>query len=1064
MQICPKCGEENSQRARFCQACATPLVADAAPPPEARKTVTVVFSDVTGSTDLGERLDPESLRRVMSRYFEAMRQALERHGGTVEKFIGDAVMAVFGIPRLHEDDALRAVRATMEMRASLDDLNQALEQNWGVRLQIRTGVNTGEVVAGDPSAGQTLVTGDVVNVAARLEQAARPGEILMGEATYRLVRDAAVVERLESLTLKGKGEPVPALRLLEVKAGAPAFARHLDSPMVGRERERALLQHAFERCVGDRSCHLFTVLGAAGTGKSRLVEEFLSTVENEAVVLRGRCLPYGEGITFWPVREIVKQAARIGDGDTPEEARARIAGLLESEEDASIIAGRVAGAIGLAEAGAAPEETLWAVRKLLEVLAGQSPLVVLFDDIQWADPTFLDLVEHVADWSRDAPILLVCVARPELLDHRTAWGGGKLNASSILLEALGEQECERLIENLMGRVGLAPVARTRIVDASEGNPLFVEELLRMLIDDGLLSRVNGHWAPTGDLSHVPMPATIQALLAARLDRLEGEERRVIERAAVGGKVFYRGAVADLSPEPVRSQVGTHLMTLVRRELIRIDRSTFAGEEAFRFRHILIRDAAYDSMPKEVRAQLHEQFAAWLERAAGSRVGEYEEILGHHLEQAYRYRAELGPVDQRAASLASRAAKRLATAGRRARDRGDFAAAVNLLSRADGLLASNERSGLEILLLLAEVLHVVGESAQCESVLKEAVRQASEVGDGRLEAHGRVLLFLSQVSTDPEGKVEAARRELERIIPLFEQRGDDLGLARAWRLMAYLHLMSCRFAAVEESLSRAAVHARKAGDRWAEMDAIRTLTWALFNSATPAEEGIRRLEELLQEYGDSPVATEWALAVQSICQAMLGRWDDARSSLARARAIAEDLALDTALLGFIAGPIEMLAGDPVAAEREIRRSYDQFEQMGDKSFRSTLAALLADAIYAQGRYEEAERFTRLSEELAASDDIASQFLWRSIRAKVLAREGRFDQAKGLAREAVSLAEETDAIIWQGDVRMNLAEVLRLADRAGEAIPVVEEAVSLYEQKGNLVSAGRARDTLRELSST
>jgi class 3 adenylate cyclase len=425
MQICPKCGEENSERARFCQACATPLVADTAPLPEARKTVTVVFSDVTGSTNLGERLDPESLRRVMSRYFEAMRQALERHGGTVEKFIGDAVMAVFGIPRLHEDDALRAVRATMEMQAALDDLNQELEQNWGVRLQIRTGVNTGEVVAGDLSAGQTLVTGDTVNVAARLEQAAQPGEILMGEATYRLVRDAAVVERLESLTLKGKEEPVPALRLLEVKAGAPGFARHLDSPMVGREREQALLQHTFERCVGDRSCHLFTVLGAAGAGKSRLVEEFLSTVGNEAVVLRGRCLPYGEGITFWPVQEIVKQAAGIGDGDTPEEAGERIAGLLGSEEDASIIADRVAGAIGLAEAGAAPEETLWAVRKLLEILAGQSPLVVLFDDIHWADPTFLDLVEHVADWSRDAPILLVCVARPELLDHRTAWGGGK---------------------------------------------------------------------------------------------------------------------------------------------------------------------------------------------------------------------------------------------------------------------------------------------------------------------------------------------------------------------------------------------------------------------------------------------------------------------------------------------------------------------------------------------------------------------------------------------------------------------------------------------------------------
>ena len=393
--------------------------------------MTVVFTDVAGFTGIGERLDPETLHRVMTRYFDAMRDVLERHGGTVEKFIGDAVMAVFGVPTLHEDDALRAVRAADEMRDRLTELNEELDREWGVQIRVRTGVNTGEVVVGDPRAGQSLVVGDAVNVAARLEQAAAQGEILLGPNTRRLVRDAVDVEATELLALKGRGEPVRAFRLRSLLPGAPAFARRLDSPMVGRDRERLLVEQALDRAVQDRTCHLFTVLGAAGVGKSRLASEVIASSSAEALVLSGRCLPYGEGITFWPVVEIVRTAAGLSEGDSPEEARHKLVSVLEGEEERDLIAERVAQVIGLAGGPGELHETWWGVRRFLETLAQRRPLIAIFDDLHWAQPALLDLVEYIAEWSRHAPILLLCLTRPELLDDRPQWGGGKVNATSI---------------------------------------------------------------------------------------------------------------------------------------------------------------------------------------------------------------------------------------------------------------------------------------------------------------------------------------------------------------------------------------------------------------------------------------------------------------------------------------------------------------------------------------------------------------------------------------------------------------------------------------------------------
>ncbi len=495
MVVCGRCGTESPEDFRFCPGCGAQLEETPAPR-QARKVVTALFCDVTGSTALGEELDPEVLRGVLNRYFAEMRAIIERHGGTVEKFIGDAVMAVFGIPAVREDDALRAVRAAAEVRERLP----AIADEVGVELRFRTGVNTGPVLVGE---GENLAVGDAVNVAARLEQAAEPGEIVLGEETLALVRDAVVVEALEPLELKGKSEAVPAFRLVSLDPSAEGVARHLDAPLVGRGRELALLRQAWERVVVEAGCHLFTLLGDAGVGKSRLVSELLRGIDGEATVLRGRCLHYGEGITFWPLVEALMPAGAA----------------------AEVVIER------MNSGGAAvPEELFWEVRRLLESLATQRAVVLHIDDLQWAEPMLFDLIDHVVDLSRGAPILLLCTSRPELLEVRLGWGGGKLNASTVLLEPLNAGDSEALLAELGD--GLDPGARTRVIKASEGNPLFLEEMVALARERGA----------------VEVPPTIQALLTARLERLDVEERELLERGAVEGEVFHRLAVKALAGE------------------------------------------------------------------------------------------------------------------------------------------------------------------------------------------------------------------------------------------------------------------------------------------------------------------------------------------------------------------------------------------------------------------------------------------------------------------------------------------------------------------------------------
>ncbi len=720
--------------------------------------MTVLFCDVTGSTALGERIDPESLRNVMARYFETAKAAIERHGGTVEKFIGDAVMAVFGVPVVHEDDALRAVRAAADLRTALGPLNEELEQRFKTRLQLRTGVNTGEVVTGTE---ERLATGDAVNVAARLEQAAQPGEILLGGETLRLVRGAVEIEPVAPVEAKGKSEPLAAYRLVAVDQASTARV-HI-GPMVGRERQRHLLEEAFANVIADRTCQLFTVLGTAGVGKSRLVSEFLDGLQ-EATVVVGRCVSYGEGISYFPVTEVAIQL-KAGAAEHP--------GL--------------APILGDDEAPTSPDEIAWAFRKLLEQHAATGPLVVVFDDIHWGEPAFLDLVEHVADFSREAPILVLCMARPELLDRRQSWGGGKLNATNVLLEPLGTDEAAELLAHLLPS-HVEDGLRSRILEAAGGNPLFVEEMVAMVAE---LQQGNG------DLAEITVPPTIQALLAARLDQLDPHERIVLERGSVEGNVFHRGVVEALAPE--EREVPRQLMSLVRKELVRPDRAQLSGDDAFRFRHLLIRDAAYDALPKAERADLHQSFAVWLEDH-GAELVELDEILGYHLEQAWRYRTELGAASDPELMAAARA--RLEAAAHRALLRDDSAAALNLIERALALVPEGE---IDLLLETDRLstLFFRGQVQPAYEAAGELGERAAALGDRTVEGTAAIERAKFGGYVDPEGSAERLERLVDEALPELERVGNQVALYLAhYGRGSALHMLG-RMDQGREAMDRAA---------------------------------------------------------------------------------------------------------------------------------------------------------------------------------------------------------------------------------------------------------------------
>ncbi len=1056
---CRSCGEDNPAPFRHCGYCGATL-GPSSPARATRKTVTILFTDVTGSTELGERLDPETVRAVMGRYFAAMRQVIEHHGGTVEKYIGDAVMAVFGVPVVHDDDALRAVRAAAEMRDALGRLNVALTHERGVAIEARTGINTGSVVLGPGGPGEAIVVGDAVNVAARLQSAAAPGEIVIGDTTQALVRDAVDVGPAESIVLKGKSNPVVAYRVHRVAPGAEGHRRHLDAPMVGRNDELEALQQSFERAVSVGPCQLVTIIGAAGVGKSRLVAEFLGAIGDRAQILRGRCLPYGEGITYWAIAEIVRQAAAIDDGDTAETERDRIDTLVAGLPEATAIARGLAGLIGL-EASAAQEELVWAFRRMLEHLASERPLVVFVDDIHWAQPTLVDLIASLADLTRGSRILFVCPARPDFLDDRPTWGAGKINATRIVLEPLSEGSALALIDELVPGGALPPEARARIADAAEGNPLYVEEFVGSLIDDGALVSEHGRWTASRDLGSIAVPPTIEALISARLDRLAPDEGAVAERASIVGRVFDQPSVLALSPEDDRSGVPRSLVALVRKELIRPDDTGSSQGDGFRFRHVLIRDAAYERMPKSERSDLHERFGGWLDVVAGDRRSEVEEMVGYHLEQAFRYREELAPVDARARELARRAAQRLIAAGDRALERSDIAATVNLFGRAADLLDPADPARLAILPDLGRVLDANGRIDEAKARFAEAFERSEAAGDAWALARARV-----QRDVSGNSGIDATAAEMRRVADecqaVFEPLGDDRGLALAWRLRGSASWKDGNVAGDEVALARALDHARRAGSHWEETSIVLDLSIDFYFGPTPVSEAIRRCDDILARAPDDR-AIELPIAhALAHMHARLGHFELARSHATRCREIAAESGQRSlaALLSEVSADVEMLAGDHAAAERILDEGCAWFVAAGKPHM--VLETLRALVQVADGRPVDVERLASMASNWSPvvvglrgfGQRGASMALLESAMAGALGNLGRLVEAEQEARKAIAFFATTDLITFAADSTMILGDILRAAGRPAEADAAFQDALDLFTQKGSVVGATAA----------
>jgi class 3 adenylate cyclase/tetratricopeptide (TPR) repeat protein len=948
-----------------------------------RKVVTVLFCDVVGSTALGESVDPETFQGSLARYFERMKGIVERHGGTVEKFIGDAVMAVFGVPQVHEDDALRACRAAVEMQSAFPE----------VGVQGRIGVNTGEVVAGTE---ERLAAGDAVNIAARLQQAAEPNEILVGETTLDLVRGAVDTEPLGPLDLKGKVEPVFAHRLVSL---LEVPERSHKSPFVGRDDEVRLIRDAWQRALREQRCELVSVVGEAGVGKSRLVGEALASINVRAV--RGRCLPYGEGITYWPAVEVVKQLGELPSDPT---AAAAILSLL-----------------GKTATATSAEEIAWAFRKLLEE---QAPLAVVLDDIQWAEPAFLDLVEGVALMSSTAPIILVCMARPELLNRRVDW------PVALRLQPLPAGAADELIS------GLPDELRERIAHAAGGNPLFLTEMLAM----------------AGESDDVEVPPTLRALLAARLDQLEPPERFVLERGAVEGELFHRGAVQALAPE--EKQVTPRLAVLTRKDLIRPDRAQLPGDDGFRFRHLLIRDAAYDALAKSTRVDLHRRFAEWLAER-GVDLVELDEILGYHFEQARAYAAELGRVDE-STELAARAATHLRAAGERAAGRGDAGAAVKLLERASTLMASEDPAWREVQVELASALVERGELKEAQSILAAVVEGAHAAGEQVVEWRARVglaaaELWLNERDIGPTG--DLARQA----IPVLEAHGDDLGLARAWLLVGLTSFWQGRSG--DEPFSQGLVCARRAGSG---RDEAQILTWILVSSwfgTTPASTALRRCRDALDTTSSRQVEAI-AHVEQGALLSLSGRFDEARSSWQEGIAMLEELGLPISVAGSSEErfDIELLAGDLPSAEAVLREACKTLQEVGEKGFLSNRAACLGLCLVLQDRADEAEQFLELALEVMPTDGVDVLHLVHRARAAALLSKGLLDEAEEHARQALEAIRGWEIPNFQGDGLAQLADVLRAAGKPEEAIAAYSEALAHYEEKENLVAAGRVSSSL------
>jgi class 3 adenylate cyclase/tetratricopeptide (TPR) repeat protein len=958
-----------------------------------RKLATVLFADLVASTELVAGADPEVVRRRVTTFFDSVSRCIEFHGGTVEKFAGDAVMAAFGIPISHEDDAERAVRAALAI----------LESVHGLDLEARIGVEAGEVVVDETDS--TFATGEAVNVAARLQQAARPGEILMGAAAHRLTQAGIESEPAGPLELRGFRQPIEAYRPICVGDGRRPLGS-LVAPFVGREPELELLHNTLERTIRDRRPYVFTIYGEPGVGKSRLVREFLAGAEG-VTILSGRALPYGEGVTYWPLAEMVKAAAGITDDDPLEVAREKLIECCGDEAIAELL-GLASGVLEAVEGERGQPEIAWAAREFVDELADVQPLILVFEDIHWAEEPLLELIDHLAQWVRDRALLIVCLARPELLDVRPGWGGGRVRSTAIELEPLARAESERLADALLEDAELPVDVRARLLDKTEGNPLFVEETVRMVLE-------------SGDGAFERIPDTLQALIAARIDRLPPSEKLLLQRASVIGRVFWAGALAHLSPE-FGEELEDALDDLLMRDLLmRESRSTITGEEPYRFKHVLIREVAYAALSKSSRADLHMKFAEWLRERADK---ELLEIRAYHLDQACLL---LGELDGRPPKdLAQTAAKALESAGKRALSREAPASARKLLLRAVELESTLERR-----YNAARAAWKLGDLAAVAKEMAALVSDAAAEANPRVQ--GRALTARAETTLSRDGDVQAATAMAEQALRVL-YADDYEGRFGALDVRSRIAWYEGRITTAEEFESAALDAARAAARKDLESKAAREL--AVLHLTRLDEERaaplIDRALELAEESG-SIVARAEAAYVKGEFHRHRGENDEAEGWLTKAL----DLFTESGSQRGIAtaskalGRLAWRQRDPSRGERLFRDSIRLLAPMQERGTLCESQRLLAQLLLELGRIDEAEKYALASRETVSAEDLTSRATTRVALAQVRAAQERDVEAEELFREAVEIVSGAEHCRVRFDVLPPYAEFLRARGRDDEA---------------------------------
>jgi class 3 adenylate cyclase/tetratricopeptide (TPR) repeat protein len=1015
-----------------------------------------LFSDLVGSTALGESLDPEALREVLDRYFDAMKACLERYGGLVEKYIGDAIMAVFGLPRAHEDDALRATLAASAMRERLATLNEELGATHGVALVNRTGVHTGEVVTGDPASGLRLVTGDAVNTAARLEQAAPPGEILLGGPTHDLVAHAAGVEEVEPIAAKGKAEAVPAFLLRSVRP-LHAIARRPTGEMVGRDAELSTLIDLFRAAADARFCRVATIVGEPGIGKSRLVAELAERTASQARTLSGRCLPYGDGLTYWPIAEAIREAAGIREDGPREDASRRLRDLVPAKDGDAVVA-RLATVIGLSTEPFSQEELSWAIRRLIEHLARRRPLILVIDDVQWADRTLLDAIERLAALARNAPVLIVLVARPGPLLEEGSMPSGPAWSPPILLEPLNGSAVDSLIGQLIPTDVVDTALIERIERAAQGNPLFVEQLAASWKD---IAASGGGPASDGRMNdRLAVPTTLEALLRSRLDDLPVRSRSVIERGAVIGQVFYRNAVAALSDEP-GGGIDADLVELRAERFVRPDVSPFTDDEAWAFVHLLVRDTAYDGILKRTRSDLHERFATWLEARASDRVAELTEIIAYHLERAFLLRRELGPLDAPGEALADRAVSALERSAERANAVLDDRSASRLLQRAADLRAPD--SAVRFLLTVRAMDYAVKTNELDEAVrLRDGLPSDApdHVADARRRSVETIIAALRN-----EGSAADLLPQLREAHATLAGAGDVEGAILCLRRLGTLLGWLGRLGEAQAASLEASILAHDAGRTDLEIDALAHVAMCANFDASDVAPTIERCRGLIDEHeGDFRYRLRLTRPLATLI-ATRGDPDEARSLLEALARLHEELGIDQVAHNAEARVfVEWSAGDPEAVERVLLPLYDEMREAGQVVYAATHAAILAHTAFERGRVDEALRLSDEARSVAHAEDYDAQVLWRSARGLALAASGEPVEAEILVREAQTIVEATEDINLLGETLLHLARVVGDLGRQEEAEELIDRAVQLFEAKGSGAGIKRVERLRRKAASS